>query len=430
MINKPHELLVHLSLLAIFFTAPACMAQRTSASAKTAAPTVIVDTQNYIAGTQVFGGDYQFTDQSLLVEGASQLLDMGSNMIKFAIGPGYTKHHFVKQEDPRIQTLTDLAKQRDYKQVFDMPFSRYFLWTYCFSTNEQVTPFHGHMAKQTLANEYQEMYDLTKYLLTTYNGTGKTFYLGNWEGDWGLNSGAPPAEHKWETEPNSDAPTGMIDWLTARQRAIDTAKRDTPHKDVEVWFYVETNLVQKSIKQGRVSVASAVLPFVNPDFVSYSSYDSTNPGLDMHHTLPAALDYMQSKLKPKQGLPEKRVFVGEYTSLALYQTPNEQDARMRDIIATGIKWGTPFVIYWQLYGNTDKGKPPEGCWLIDTKGVKLPVYYTYQHFYADAKLYIAEYVKKNQRQPDDKEFHDYAYKWFTSPNTKNDSGAWVSKPVK
>lgn len=397
---------MRISLGAALIATPLCMAQ---------APATPLDTQNYIIGTQVFGSNYHFTHQSLLVEGANELQAMGSNMIKFAIGPSYRKSNYVLQDDPNIITLTDLAKQRDFKKVFDMPFNSYILWTYALTTNGKLTPWHGHMKLDVLAKEYQEIYDLTRYLLTTYNGSGKTFYLGNWEGDWGLNSGAVEAVPNWNTDPNPDAAQGMIDWLIARQRAIDAAKRDTPHKDVQVWFYVEANLVQKSVKQGRPSVAASVLPFVNPDFVSYSSYDSTNSDKDLNHDLPAALNYMQSKLKPKPGLPDKRVFIGEFGAQARLYNPKEQEARVRAVSAVAIKWGTPFVLYWQLYNNEMRGTQQAGFWLIDDKGVKQPVYYTYQRYYADAKAYVAEFRSKNKRSPSDQEFRNFVYKWLVAP---------------
>jgi len=373
-----------------------------------------LDTLDHIVGTQVIGSAYQFTDESLLKEGGDEILAMGSNMIKVSLGPSYVKARYIKEQDPNIHSITDLAKRPEYKDLFNMPFSRYFLWTYCFSTYNHVTPFHGHMKPDVLAKEYQEMYDLTKYLLTTYNGTGKIFYLGNWEGDWHLLSGAPVKKEKWEEDVNPDAPQGMIDWLTVRQRAVDDAKKATPHIDVNVYFYVETNLVQKSIKQGRVTVSSAALQEVNPDFVSYSSHDSTNPDKDMHHDLPVALDFMQSKLTPKSGLPEKRVFIGEYSSLARIFDPQKQDTFMRDIIATSIKWGTPLVLYWGLYTNSVKDK----CWLIDMDGVKQPAYYTYVNFDRDARAYVADTLKKTRHVPSDAEFRAFAYKWFTAPATQ------------
>ena len=39
------------------------------------------DAFNYIVGTQAIGATYQFTEESLLVENAQAILDMGSNLL-------------------------------------------------------------------------------------------------------------------------------------------------------------------------------------------------------------------------------------------------------------------------------------------------------------------------------------------------------------
>jgi len=41
---------------------------------------------NYIVGTQTIGATYQFTEESVLVETAQAILDMGSNLLKFTMG--------------------------------------------------------------------------------------------------------------------------------------------------------------------------------------------------------------------------------------------------------------------------------------------------------------------------------------------------------
>jgi hypothetical protein len=402
------------ALLVALLLTPVLMAQ---------SKTLPVDDFDYIIGTQNFSSSYQFTNKSLLVEGGEQIQTMGSNMIKFVLGPSYAKsRHGVK--DPGINSLTDLAKESDYRQVFEMPFSRYFMWVYSFSTSGKIFPLHGPIPPEVLANEYKEVYELTRYLLTTYNGSGKSFFLGSWEGDWQLIAGAQPEikdmEKRRAVDPLPDSPQAMASWGSTRQRAIDDAKRGTPHKDVQVWYYMETNMVQKSVRDGRVSVASAVIPLVNPDFVSYSAYDSTDPDkADLHTDLPKALDYMQSRLKPKPGLPEKRVFIGEFGVPAIHFNPQQQDTRARDVFAAAIKWGTPFVLYWQLYNNeSETDGRQRGFWLIDDKGVKQPLYFTYQHFYADAKLYVADYGKKYHRKPSDKEFQSYAIQRLTASPAK------------
>jgi hypothetical protein len=399
------------SLFAMLLLSAVCVAQKATAPA-----TVLLDTYNYIVGTQNIGTAYQFTDKSLLIEGGERIQEMGSNMMKIAIGPKYVHSHYAKQEDPNIHSITELAQSMDYKAVFNMPFSRYFLWTDCFSTYKKITPWHGHMNPAILAAEYKEVYDFTHYLLTTYNGTGKIFYLGNWEGDWLLLSGAPAKEKHGDEDVNPDAPQGMIDWGVTRQRAVDDARRDTPHKNVEVWYYIEANHVLKSIHDGKISVASSVLQAVNPDYVSFSSYDATNKNKDLNRDLPDALNYMQSKLKPKPGLPEKRVFIGEFGAPARSYSPDAQAQRIREVSAAAIKWGTPFVLYWQLYTSKVKEDDSQlaGFWLIDNHGIKQPAFYLYQHYFADAKAYVADFEKKNKRKPNEQEFQSFAYKWFTA----------------
>jgi hypothetical protein len=81
-----------------------------------------------------------------------------------------------------------------------------------------------------------------KYQLTS--GTGKTFLLGHWEGDWYLTRDA-------QDEPTPTKIRGMIDWLNIRQKAVDDAKRDTRHSDVHLFHYTEANLVQKGMKGGK-----------------------------------------------------------------------------------------------------------------------------------------------------------------------------------
>jgi len=414
------SILIALLLLPVLLTAQ-----------KAATPTVVpdaapVDTFNYIAGTMVFDSAYHFTDQSLLMEGSGQVLALGSSMIKCALAP----NHFAPEHlaalskgyvntEPNIQSDTQLAQQTEYKKLFNMPFNSYIMWTYAFSTVDKIFPLHGPIKQEVLDSEYKEIYDLTKYLLTTYNGTGKSFYLGNWEGDWHLLEGVPGRSDpalKRKIDPFPDSPAAMASWLNTRQHAIEDARRDTPHRNVAVWFYVEANLVQKSIKENRVSMAHDVIPLVNPDFVSYSAYDSTDKDKDLHHDLPIALDYLQSKLKPKPGLPEKRVFIGEFGAPAMHYTAQEQDARVRDVIATAIKWGTPFVLYWEFYNNElEPDGTQRGFWLIDDKRVMQPAYFTYKSYYRDARAYVATFTKENKRKPTDQEFQAFAVKWFTSP---------------
>src|SRR5205807_1448409 len=81
-----------------------------------------------------------------------------------------------------------------------------------------------------------ELYDLCCYLLRAGSATGKTFYLGHWEGDWELRGRAGSTK-----DPSADAISRKILWLNARQKAVDDAKRNTPHEGVDVFCYAEVN---------------------------------------------------------------------------------------------------------------------------------------------------------------------------------------------
>jgi hypothetical protein len=383
-----------------------CLDGQTQAShIKTLSP---VDRYDYIVSTQAIGGlPMPNPSADPLVEAAKQMLAMGTSVIKFRL----LGNPFAKERDANLKSLTQLVQDPEFQRIFEMPFAHYIMWVHAITSDRQVTPWHGHMKQEVLDKEYKEIYELTQYLLTTYDGTGKSFYLGNREGDWMLLEGSPKKAHKWDQIVNPDAPIGMIDWLNCRQRAVEDARNKTPHRDVQVYFYVEANSVQKSIRNGLVSVAQDVLPFVNPDYVSFSSYDSTKPDKDLHHDLPAALDYMQSKLKPKPGLPAKRVFVGEFESIRKDFTPLQQDAYMRDVIATSIHWGTPFVLYWALYSTaTYADGSYQRCWLIDDKGVKQPTFQTYESFHKDARAFVESALAKSGKVPPAEEFKAFAYR--------------------
>jgi hypothetical protein len=63
----------------------------------------------------------------------------------------------------------------------------------------------------------------------SYAGSGKTFVLQNWEGDWGIRPTTDP-----KLVPTPTAINGMIRWLNARQDGVERARRDVPAPGVQV----------------------------------------------------------------------------------------------------------------------------------------------------------------------------------------------------
>ena len=358
-----------------------------------------LDTYNYVLGTQTIGAAYQFTQEPRLIETARAILAMGSSTLKFSLTP-------QQPAAPRWRSLAEVA-ERDpvVKAVLDLPFANYVMWV-----SPQTAPGNGAFAPARLSAERQEVGELARFLLRTYSGTGKSFYLGNWEGDWLLTHTNP------NYMPTPEEVENMIHWAKTRQAAVEAARQDTPHTNVSVYYYVEVNRVRDAM-QGKVRVANQVLPRCNPDFVSYSSYDAQQG--DTERNFAECLDYLQGQLAPKPGIPGQRVFIGEYGMPLLGNSaPAQADLAVR-VMRAGLRWGCPFVLYWEMYNNevTPDGRQ-RGFWLIDDQGKKQPVYFVHQRFYEQAKAYVASFKAQHGREPGRGEFGLAALEWLpTKPSS-------------
>ena len=374
--HSRREFLKQTSAAAIGLTVPAVYGAEPSAAAPP--PLSAVARFNYVVGTQTIGASYQFTKQPRLIETAEAIREMGSSVIKIAM-EGAGRETF--------QSLREIAaNHRIIKQIFAMPFAHYHLWAY---------PVNRKSADQDDSGRNTELYDLCCYLLRAFRGTGKSFYLGHWEGDWEIRGDAGSKK-----DPTADAISRKIRWLNARQKAVDDAKHDTPHDDVDVFCYAEANLVRDAMKD-RPAMANAVIPHTNIDYVSYSSYDTTN-----QHTaeLGEVLDFIESKLPPKPAIKGKRVWIGEYGFAARHYTPQQQNEKSREVMKAALRWGCPFVLYWEMYNNEVKEGKQVGYWLIDDKNVKQPVYYTHRRLCEFGRQFVADGIKSTKYPPS---FDDY-----------------------
>ena len=363
---------------------------------------------SFCLGTQTIGPLYHFSQKDKLLESAEIIRDMGTDTIKFYAGPTYTSVYDLTKSDD-IKTLTDLvSKQASYRKVLDIPFKNILLWTYPISVGNWWLDGIG--KKSDRDAEYKEIFDFACYLLKKYNNTGKTFLLGNWEGDWHL-QGLPAHE------PTQGRIVGMTAWFNLRQKAIDDAKKATKHNNVFIYHYMEVNAVPAAMSDAP-RLVNKVLPYTNVDFVSYSSYASSGAQFCKDGTMPNsllnALSFIESNLPPKE-IPGKRVWIGEY-GFALVEgvTPEIQDQYTKIVCKTALQWGCPFALYWELYNNEyNTGlKQQMGFWMIDDKNVKQPVYFTYLEYYKRAHEYLNDYQLKYKKLPAQKEFNNAASKWL------------------
>jgi lysophospholipase L1-like esterase len=327
-------------------------------------------------GTQTFGCAYQFTGDDPRVESARRIASMGSNVVKFSLR--HEPRPGEKSVERESQSLTQLCSEPSpLRDLLDMPFARTLLWAHGTTSGDWRRP----ATTAQLSNAYTELRDCAEHLLRTYNGSGRSFYLGNWEGDWLLTP--PPGD----VDPSSEMVVSMIERLRQRQRAVDDAIAAVPHDDVNVYHYLEINRVQDAMSGERKRMVSHVLPHVAVDLVSYSAYDSTNA--EAPRLLSAALDYIERQHVPTPRAVEhfgKRVFIGEYGFPALKHGDALQEERSREVMKIAIHWGCPLVLYWEMYNNEiDEQGRQRGYWLVDDQNRTTSAFTTHERYCAWAR---------------------------------------------
>jgi hypothetical protein len=371
-----------------------------------------VDAYNVRIGTETFAALYHFTANTPLVETAQAMTNMGSDVIKFYMGNNASGQEGVNLTSGITNLLTLARDEPSYHQVFDMPFRHFVFWAYPFANSDEWWG-SGYNATKG-AKDYQEIYDLTHYLLTNYNNSGKTFYIGHWEGDGYLEVNG------WTTNPSPTTVQGMIGWLNNRQKAVDDAKAATVCTNVYVYNYAECNRVRDAMlnnSNNNVRVIDDVVPYVtNLDYLSYSSYDAQNLSTA---NLYATLNYMQSKLPTNKAsvVPGERIWIGEY---GWGNDPTSaQEPLIRSYMQRLMNWNNngeclPFILMWEMYSNLNPGSGTNYC-LINYLDQKVPAWYLHDYFINDAKMLVAQYNETYGQLPNDTQFVSTVSSLFNQP---------------
>lgn len=321
-----------------------------------------------------------------LADGAKDIKDIGATSIKLFMGGNYNAGAvngtalYPMQDtrgwsDTTAANLTELAQTTEYASVIgDTDFTKVFLnvwpltgftetdaWKGDLTTGLGLASFHT-----LLQNEYNEIKALAEYLMATYAGEGRTFYLSTWEGDWAYLAGTDTTI----TVRPSYLDGRMVVWLQNRIRAVEDAKRGQTETGVTVKSVVECNRVYDAYHKASVDrLVTKVLPRISPDVVSYSAYETlTQYGANytewaayVSQNFPRAIQQIRAACPQSEvivgefGYPEEELAYNTATMLA-HTLETFEDAGIND------------AIFWGMWDNEQSGGDYRGFWLIDDAG--------------------------------------------------------------
>jgi hypothetical protein len=306
----------------------------------------------FTAGVAHIDGRYRFSQNNFLMEGAQKISDLGSDSIFIYLTPWFRAEYPDQSSanwpasDPA--GIAGVAQTVPYDRVFHLPFKTIVMTTFTFANADRVQGIA--QSPDRLHAEEKEFYELTKYLYSQFSGSGKTFVLKNWETD---------GFAAWLGNTNGDIPQNVVDdlvaWLSARQSGVTRARNEAHDSSVQVLNGAEVNRVLDYAQNGLKRVINAVVPQVNADMLTYSSYDSTlGPDAgSVQQSLAQALQTIDKLAPDPQGLGKRRVLISEY---GLFENERSGQATWRSdtILSTAKSAGIYGAFFWNLYDNECK----------------------------------------------------------------------------
>lgn len=354
--------------------------------------TIPFDIRDRLGATHV-GGKYYFTNEPYIIEGSSMLSEMGYGVLKLWFrknGEGYPYNSDWNLSENA--TLKELARHPYYVACFNMPFSTIALSVG--GAGLKTTP-------ESAEREEEEFYELAKFLLQEYKDRDVNFILHNWEGDWIMRGGTGD-QARWSRKAGTlikavDAERytvlvpadsmqrvkAMQKWFLARQTGVNRARAEVSDSKCKVYHAIEVNKVMDSM-EGIPGIANYVLPNVEVDMVSWSSYDGMEPG---GVKLYRGIEYLREQMKPTSYMKGKRiVFLGEIG------IPEQRYEGLKEKEPVVDRWDTfmgvcfaldiPYIIQWELFCNEPKNEElrrleeirktdeMRGFWLIRPDGTQ------------------------------------------------------------
>lgn len=299
-------------------------------------------------GATHYAGKYHLTKEPFLIEGCKALLNLGMRVAKFWFGPDLNGYNYNSTWNwkPGMR-LVDVAQHPYFVQAFAMPFSTFVL---------EIQPVNRggkhfmHPANDYAADE-EELGELAAHLLKTYADRDVTFILQHWEGDWMLR-GKPGADWSNERPPDIDARCASFTrWLAARQRGAERARKEGGPSQCKVLHAAEVNRVLDLLK-GIPTLTSHVLPHVDLDLVSWSSYDGMGNAVNTWH----GIELIRHYARPSPVFKRPMVYIGEVGLPERGKSEAEVVAWWDRAMGVFLAQEIPWILHWELYCNEPNDK--------------------------------------------------------------------------
>ncbi len=277
-------------------------------------------------------GKYCLSEKPFLLEGAEKLLALGTRLGKFWFMPdGVAKDYPFHSDWGRYTSPLELARSEYFQKLFARPFSTFIL--------EAPLPANN------LTQITQDFYELAVYLYEVFRDRRVTIIIQHWEGDWllrgrGGETWSPPSAD-WRQRCQR-----MTEQLAARQAGIASAR--TAHgqgAQCRVAHAAEVNRVT-DLWKGIPTMTEHVLPNVELDLVSYSSYDGLKDGV----TLWKCIAEIKKHARTTGLFGPNPVYVGEI-GLPENEQPRGVAERWDEWFGALLAADVPYVAMWELYCN-------------------------------------------------------------------------------
>jgi len=303
---------------------------------------------------------YRFeTDGDVLNEGAAVLEELGVSVISCWLHEPDNYYDLSTEWEP-VRSLREAAEHPYYDDLFRRDFDTYVLTanSHQGDTTQTGGYFIYGISDDEAAEEKAEFYDLTTYLLETYDGTGSEFVLMNWELD---NIIAGTGEDRsWDPTVVDDT----ITWMNARQRGIVEA-RESIESDVAVLGACEIVDVFPAMDDGEEWAINTVVPELEVDLIGFSSHGQIDHEAahvlrdqdEVAERVYETLDYVEEHapepsayLRSVMGDDVRPVILSEFGQPEVRDDYLDVMQAFR-VVPPALEWGCPLLLYWTLFDN-------------------------------------------------------------------------------